>query len=155
MATVMDDQPIVVRWNPTLLRLELHESSKPRVCAVDRQRVNADARALERELVAKHNLKFVHVRGMELKPNQHNTHYDIAVPAPKGGVTVAFTLPPYKGGRIIKASCAMCHENDSYNKAEGRLRAAARFDAGSSIELRVPRNMPISAFLKSMFGAML
>lgn len=121
--------------------------------AAIRRQVKKDARAFEHELTSQWGLRYVHVRQDKSRITHQMDDYGLVLP--KGGVTVAYQLPARKGGRIIKASVAIVNESDSYVKHEGRLRAAAKFHAGERVELRVPRNIPTSAFLKQMFGTML
>lgn len=104
----------------------------------------------EHNLARKHKLRYVHVRRMA-----GYVGVDTYAPVPKGGVTVAYQLPARKGSRTITASCALVHDNDCYCKRTGRYFAACKFDKGEHIQLRVPRNMPPSEFLKRMFGEML
>lgn len=89
-------------------------------------------------LTDRYRLRFVHVRNGR----------------PKGGVTVAYQLPSRKGDAVMRVSVALVHERDSYNKLIGRAHAANNFANGEHISVRVPRNIPASAFLKEMFWGM-
>lgn len=97
------------------------------------------------DIVDANHLRFVHVRNI-------NREW---APLPKGGITVAYQLPKHKGDRLVKVSCSIVHDNDSYCKAEGRYQVARKFIAGEAISVRVPKNMSVPLFVKRMFGQML
>ena len=107
-------------------------------------------REYEHDVASTYGLRFVHVR-----TNHWSIHVHPFTPKSKGGVTVAYQLPPRKGDRLIRVSCAIVHENDAYNKRLGRFHAAKKFADGEAIQLRVPRNTAPAEFIKQMFGAML
>lgn len=106
-----------------------------------RQQQKADASQFVQALVDAHGLRFVHVRS---DPDWNISNH-------KGGVTVAYTK---RGHRTIDVACALVHEKDSYNKSIGRFVAAKNYERGDTITLRVPKNMPTAAFIKTMFGTM-
>lgn len=99
-------------------------------------------------LTSTHKLRFVHVR-------REQDGWDVPFIRSKGGVTVAYQLPARRGDRLIKVACSLVHHNDAYCKRTGRFYAAMKFDGGHWIEVRVPKNMPTSMFIKHMFGTML
>jgi hypothetical protein len=129
----------------------MHPTASMYATAKEARAAQAVARhAHEMALTHKHNLRYVHVRDedYDVKLRDHVLHS-------KGGVTVAYSKPARKSDRIIRVSCALVHENDSYCKRIGRYNAACNFELGEFIEVRVPKNTAVSQFLKGMFGAML
>ena len=111
----------------------------------------------EMALTHKHNLRYVHVRNQMCEVDRdyrpvRGQHFHLA---PKGGITVAYAKPERKGSRIIRVSCAICHDSDSYCKRMGRYNAACNYEVGEFIEVRVPKNTTIPVFLSRMFGEML
>lgn len=112
-------------------------------------------RAREHYLTAAHKLRFVHVRSRDWEAERKERDPRKMVLSQTGGVTVAYQLPPRKGDRMIRVSCAVVHENDAYCKRIGRWNAAVKFDNGEVISVRVPKNMSPAGFIKQMFGVML
>jgi hypothetical protein len=100
-----------------------------------------------------HDLRFVHVRRF---PVESATSEEKAFWMPNGGCTLAWE-PPESGRKkdnIIRVSCALCHDSDHYDKFLGRWQSAFNFNQGFWIQIRVPKGVPPSAFLKGMFGVM-
>lgn len=97
-------------------------------------------------LVAKHGLRFVHVRGMVYVGDGKE------IPDPKGGVTVAYVRNGNQ--RIAKVSTANCSPNDTYCKATGRALAAEAFDEGHWIEINCGK-APSAWIIKDTFLATL
>lgn len=111
----------------------------------ERQAVRQQRRDATERATAVYDLHFMHIRP---------PFYMGQLPT-KGGVTLAYQFTSKHGDRrIVRVSCALVHENDCYCKREGRFKAVQKFKAHESIEVRVPRNMSPSLFLKRMFGEM-
>ena len=97
------------------------------------------------ETVAKHRLRFVHVRAFDHATMQLRH---------KGGCTVAYTLPPRKGDSLIEVAVALVHHNDAFCKRTGRFVVCRNWTAGATLSLRVPKNATPATFLKAMFSVM-
>lgn len=95
-------------------------------------------------LMAKYHLKVVHIRGQDPLT---------LAPTAKGGATVVYAKHA-PNDRIIYVSVALVNHLDSYCRMVGRRLAAVYYDKGNRIALRVPKNMPVSSFLKRTFYTM-
>jgi hypothetical protein len=108
--------------------------------------LNAELREVmvnkEIDLTNEHGLRFLHIR---------DNHYDgpFYKARPKGGATVAYR---FIGRDRIEVSLATCHKNDLYSKPAGRLQAALNFEAGKRIELRIPKDLGPTTFIKTVFA---
>lgn len=96
------------------------------------------------ELMAKHHLKVVHIRAHDTK--------DMSI-ASKGGATVVYSKHS-PNDRITYVSVALVNNLDSYCRRVGRRLAAVYYDKGNRVAMRVPKNMPVSLFLKRTFFTM-
>ena len=128
-------------------KLANQKRREERAALAQRQK-EATARA-----IAMHRLRFVHIRRDKHYPSHVAT--DGANMHPRGGITVAYSLPERRGDRMVAVTCAVCHDTDAYCKAAGRFVAALHFSMGSHIGARVPKNVPPSFFFKQMFSNML
>jgi DUF1365 family protein len=82
-------------------------------------------------------LKFLHLRNERSK-------------AGKGGATLAYRE---LGKSIIEVSVALCHHNDSYCKASGRIKACENHAGGRHVAVRMPPvyQRHTGNFLRTMF----
>jgi len=108
-----------------------------------KEKEKQDKKSFVGQQTEKYHLRFCHVR---LDDPKHENSF-----LSKGGCTIAFQLPKLRRGRIINVSCALVNENDTFYKLEGRFQASKRFNEGKVIQLRVPKGMLPSQFLKNMF----
>ena len=113
------------------------------VARVQREEQQNYRNTMTHDLTKEFQLRYVHVRREDVFGRL----------AGKGGVTVAYQLPP-RGSRTIVAACSICHERDSYCKRDGRFYASRNFASGERIKLHVPKNTTIPRFLNAMFGVM-
>jgi hypothetical protein len=79
-------------------------------------------------LIAKYKLEFTYIR------NTDNS----CIPYRHGGAVVCWQMPSKPGARMIPLSIAWCHDNEVFDKMQGRYYAAMKFTEGKRVVFKLP-----------------
>lgn len=96
-------------------------------------------------MIDKHDLQFTYIRNMDDEeeggePYQH------------GGAVVCWKMPEKPGTRMLEVSIAWCHDNERFDKMEGRYRAAKNYLDGKCVLFKLlPGDEGMSDKLKEVF----
>jgi hypothetical protein len=94
-------------------------------------------------MVADHALEFTYIRNFDEDSEQ---------PYQFGGAVVCWQMPEKPYARMLEVSIAWCHDNERFDKIEGRFRAAQYFVNGHTVLFKLlPGQECISEKLKAVF----
>lgn len=95
------------------------------------------------QLIAeKHGLNFVYIRPWNTREHQ---------PVNNGGMVIAYKVP-FPGASVIEMSTSVCHVNDNFDKVMGKVYACNNFQAGRTVQLKLPEGTRYSQQLREVFS---
>lgn len=93
-------------------------------------------------LIAEHKLEFTYIRN----------HTEDGTPYRHGGAVVCWQMPSKPGARMIPVSIAWCHDNEVFDKLQGRYYAAMNFTEGKRVVFKLlPGDEGLSIRIRDVF----
>lgn len=106
--------------------------------AAERKQRTIAAKAIVAAATAQ-GFRFIEITPINLKTGK---------PCAQGRMTLMYR---FDRRNVVALSTTLCHPNDSFNKLEGRARAAVNFGEGHVIVMRVPNPHDAKNFLRQAF----